>query len=83
MYREIQWHTGGERGVQGVTAAYSGLTGHCRVYLECVQGLTGGAQGMTGKTQMQFRFKLSKISRIFPGYFSNLFLNKKGGLPLM
>lgn len=80
MYREIQWHTGGERGVQGVTAAYSGLTGHCRLYLECVQGLTGGAQGMTGKTQMQFRFKLSKISRIF---FEPFFLNKKGGLPLM
>lgn len=56
MYREIQQLTGGNRGVQGVTGADSGRQGmctgadrDCRVCRECVQGLTGGAQGMAGK----------------------------------
>lgn len=56
MYREIQQLTGGNRGVQGVTGDDSGREGmctgadrDCRVCRECVQGLTGGAQGMAGK----------------------------------
>lgn len=68
---EIQLFTVNNRGVQGMTEAYSGTQGMCagadrgsqgvqgmqqwlagdyRVYMESVLGLTGTAQGMTGKT---------------------------------
>lgn len=47
--------TGAYRGLQGVIVAHKGcvqgMTGHCRVYIECVQGLPKGQQGMSGKTQ--------------------------------
>lgn len=58
MHRGIPWLTGDDRGVQGVTGAYSDTQGVCtvthrgyRVYKGSVQGLTGGVQGMTVKTQ--------------------------------
>lgn len=47
---------GDESVLQGVTWAYSGIhtlwhTGVHSRYRRCEQGLTGGAQGMVGKTQ--------------------------------
>lgn len=54
MHREIQGLTGDDRDDQGVRGAYSGthgnstvtgLTGNCRVYRDCEQGLTGVHRG--------------------------------------
>lgn len=48
---EIQWLTGDDRGVQGLTRAYSGTHGMCTVADGGLQGVQGCARGMTGKTQ--------------------------------
>lgn len=58
MLRDIQWLTRDDRGVQGVTRAYSGTRGcvqgrtdNDRVYMGSVHWHTGDVQAMTVKTQ--------------------------------
>lgn len=54
VHRETQWFTGDDRGVQGMTEAYSSTQGMCTVAdrgLQGEQGLcTGKWQENTGKT---------------------------------
>lgn len=67
-------------GVQWVTGAYiciQGLTWDCRVYWKYVQGLTGGAQWMTEKTQaITQEDNRCSYGQRFSGFEKNVFFCK-------